>query len=229
MTDQLDEYREALLAALLAGDSAAARAALGRMRADMVAPADIYLRVFTPCMITIGELWERNQLTVAEEHLATAITERLIMELSPSFEDGSLADAQGTALIGCVAGERHVLGARMLADLLRTYGWRVLDMGADVPSHDWVKLALRFNVDLVALSVNMSSNLLSAQSLIAELRAASPSLFVLVGGAVFAHEPDLWRKLGANLYHPDPLAAVALASANAALRLDAQKDAPAEL
>lgn len=224
----MEPYQGDLLDALRAGDSPRARGVVAAMRAAGVAPIEIYLRVFTPSMITIGDLWERNELTVAEEHLATAIVERLIAELSPSFADLPSSGTIGTALIGCVAGERHVLGARMLADLLRQHGWRVLDLGADIPSQDWVKLAVRFQVDLVAISVNMIDNLPTAQSLIDQLRAACPGAFILVGGGALSRGPELVRGLGANLYHPDPLAAVTLATADAALRQDARRQAGAE-
>jgi len=86
-----------------------------------------------------------------------------------------------------------VLGARMLADLLRQHGWRVLDLGADIPSHDWVKLAMRFQANLVAISVNMVNNLPTAQSLIDQLRAACPGAFILVGGGALSRGPELVR------------------------------------
>jgi methanogenic corrinoid protein MtbC1 len=227
MIDRLSEYRAALLEALRAGDSGAARALVGRMQTAGIAASDIYLQILAPAMVAIGELWERNELTVAEEHLATAITERLIASLSPSFEPAGTCGALGTALIGCVAGERHMLGARMLADLLRLRGWRVLDLGADVPGADWVKLAARFHADLAAISVNMPGNLASARELVAQLRAANPSILVLVGGAVFNQQPDLWRDLAANFYHPDPLTAVALVSAEVGRQLAARRGANA--
>ena len=226
MSEPLEEYRSALLDALRAGNGFAARVVVGQMRAAEITPTDIYLNVLTPCMITIGELWERNQLTVAEEHLATAITDRLISELSPSFEDSAANTSVGTALIGSVEGERHILGARMLADLMRRQGWRVLELGADVPGHDWVKLAIRFHADLVAISVNMLENLPSARMLIGELRAADANVFVLVGGAAFDLSPDLWRDIGASDYDQDPLAAVERATAHARSR--ASQDLSAE-
>lgn len=228
MEQDTQPYQDALLEALRAGDSPRAHGVVAAMRSAGVPPIEIYLRVFTPSMITIGDLWERNELTVAEEHLATAIVERLIAELSPSFAELPGASQIGTALIGCVAGERHVLGARMLADLLRQHGWRVLDLGADIPIHDWVKLAVRFQADLVAISVNMADNLPAAQMLIAEVRAACPDTFILAGGAALDRGPEFARGLGANLYHPDPLAAVTLATADAALRQDARRQAGSE-
>jgi methanogenic corrinoid protein MtbC1 len=208
-------YQQAFTAALRRGDEPAARAVADRARVEGVEPGEIYLQIFAPGMVAIGDLWERNELSVAEEHMATAITERLVGELSPTFSRAA-QDARATVLLGCVQGERHALGARMLADLFRRQGWRVLYLGADVPTADWVGLAARYHPHAVAISAGMASHLAEVRSLVAALRAELPAAFVLVGGAAFASRPDAWSDLGADLYHPDPSAAVAIATARLA-------------
>jgi methanogenic corrinoid protein MtbC1 len=215
MSHTIEALQEEYVAALRVGDEPAARATVTRAVSGGMGVNEIYLRMFTPSMVTIGELWERNELTVAEEHLATAITDRLIGELSPSFALPEQPDAPGTALIGCVAGERHALGPRMLADLFRRRGWRVLYLGSDVPTDDWVALAVRYHADLVAISVGMRLHLTSVRTLIERLREVLPDLLVLVGGAAFAQSPDLWRELGADLYNADTTAAVDQATTHA--------------
>lgn len=199
-------------AALRRGDEAAARAIVQRALADGATASDVYYDIFAPGMVTIGELWERNELSVAEEHLATAITERLIGQLSPSFDQPADQAARGSIVLGCVQGERHALGLRMLADLFRAAGWRVLYLGADVPNADWVRLAVRINADLVAISAGTTRLLPQVRALIDDLRAALPSLGVLVGGAAFAVDDAAWRSVGANLYHARPQIAVAQAT-----------------
>lgn len=213
MSDLLHNRQAAFTAALRAGDEVAARAVVEEARANGIDATTIYYDIFAPSMITIGELWERNELSVAEEHLATAITERLIGQLSYAFNQPSGEQERGQALLGCVAGERHALGLRMLSDLFRAQGWRVLYLGADVPDDDWLRLAVRFNADLVAISCSSRRCVPQVQALIAELRAAVPELQVMVGGAIFVQEPDLWQTIGADLHHASPLIAVTLATA----------------
>jgi methanogenic corrinoid protein MtbC1 len=209
----------AFVAALRNGDEQAARAIVEQARADGVDVASIYFDIFTPSMITIGELWERNELSVAEEHLATAITERLIGQLSASFDQP--LQGGGNVVLGCVIGERHTLGLRMLSDLFRAAGWRVLYLGADVPNADWTRLALRFDADLVAISASQPRYVAPIRELIGKLRAALPELTIMVGGAVFGLEPLLWQDVGADVYHPDPQTAVNLATAAYARRASA--------
>ncbi len=101
----------------------------------------------------------------------------------------------------------------MLADLFRQHGWRVLFLGADIPNADWIRLAIRVNADLVAISTNAERLLPHVHALINELRSALPQVEIAVGGAVFGRNPELWRQVGATLYHPDPQALVRMASA----------------
>lgn len=218
MTDR-SARQAAFVAALRDGDERAARAVVEQARAAGADVATIYFDIFAPSMVTIGELWEQNELSVAEEHLATAITERLIGQLSASFDQPS--QGGGNVVLGCVTGERHTLGLRMLADLFRAVGWRVLYLGADVPTSDWTRLALRFSADLVAISASQPRYAGPVRELIGALRAAMPELTIMVGGAMFGLEPQLWQQVGADLFHPDPQTAVKLATAGYARRLSA--------
>ena len=213
MTLNFEQSRQAFITALRNGNEAAARAIVEQLRAGGIAPSTIYYEVFAPGMIAIGDLWEANELTVAEEHLATEITQRLIGLLSPSFNQPQTPAEHGSVVLGCDEGERHVLGLRMLSDLFRQHGWRVLFLGADVPNADWIRLAIRVNADLIAISTSAERLVPHVHALIDELRDALPQAEITVGGAVFSRNPELWRQIGATLYHPDPQTLVTLASA----------------
>ena len=121
----------------------------------------------------IGRLWQENQISVAEEHMATAITQLALAHLYPRMprreENGK------KVLVACVQGETHELGARMGADLLEMYGFDVRFLGADVPTERLVQAATSFAPDLVVLSVVLDSHLPSFDDAVAQLRAA-PSL-----------------------------------------------------
>lgn len=204
--------RADFISAIRSGDEPGARSVVEQLRRANVSPSIIYYDVFAPSMVTIGDLWERNELSVADEHLATAITERLIGQLSPAFNQPASQPERGNVVLGCVAEERHVLGLRMLADLFRQQGWRVLYLGADVPNADFVRLAVRVTADVVAISAGAQRHVPAVRELISELRTALPEVGILVGGAVFSNDPDLWSEVGATLYHPDPQTVIQLAT-----------------
>lgn len=213
MTYDLKQAELAFTTALRNGDESAAHSVISEVQAAGVDATAIYLKIFAPSMVTIGELWEQNQLSVAEEHLATEITERLIGQISPSFSPQQAVSEPGRVVMGCVAGERHVLGLRMLADVFRQQGWRVLYLGADVPNQDWLRLVKRFDADLVAISACAERYETQLRTLIGVLRAASPRLEVLIGGGCFDRDQELWRRVGATQHHPDALTAVTMATA----------------
>src|SRR5688500_1213618 len=78
-------------------------------------PLFLYEEVVRPALQEVGNLWYLNRLNVADEHLATATAEAAVAALYSLF---TWPPRGPRALIACVQGERHGLGARMIADLL---------------------------------------------------------------------------------------------------------------
>ena len=83
-------------------------------------------------MERIGRLWEANAITVADEHLATAISQSVLVKL---FDRLTVARPRSRerVLLAAVEGQHHVLGLRMIADVMEGAGFDVLYLGADVP------------------------------------------------------------------------------------------------
>ncbi|NJN68467.1 MAG: hypothetical protein HC884_18030 [Chloroflexaceae bacterium] len=99
---------------------------------------DLYLEVLQPAMHEIGRLWEGNELTVAQEHLATAITQSVMAQLySYVFTRPSVGR---TLVATCIGGELHELGVRMVADFFEIEGWDVYYLGANMPTEDVVAM-----------------------------------------------------------------------------------------
>jgi len=88
----------------------------------------------------------------------------------------------------------------MLADLIRSHGWEVSDLGADTPDASFVHAALD-EPDLVAVAVSVSAteSLGSARSVLAALRAALPDVLLVVGGGAVRDEAQA-KDLGADAF-----------------------------
>jgi excisionase family DNA binding protein len=191
-------WAERIEARLIAGD---ARGAWGVIEAALTAGAEldeVYLDVLAPAMASIGAQWEAGELDIAVEHRATGIAMRLIGRLGPRFV--RRGRTRGSVVIGAPAGERHSLATAMLADLVRSEGWEVSDLGADTPDESLVHAALNED-DLVAvgLSVSTASSLPAAQSALASLRRALPDVLLVVGGGAVRDEAHA-KALGADAY-----------------------------
>jgi methanogenic corrinoid protein MtbC1 len=175
---------EPFLQAILAGDRRQAFAIASD--AERHGLADLYQHV-AAVMEQLGCLWQEGQISVAEEHLATAVCEAAIASLYPR-----LAWPVGgpPAMVACAAPERHQLGARMVADLLALDGWRVEFLGADVPVPAMVEMAVSRKPVLVGLSASIEQHLPAAAAAIGELRRAQQGVRVLAGGRAVRALPD---------------------------------------
>jgi len=170
-----------------------------------------YLHVIEPSMYEVGALWERGEISVAQEHLATAISSRVMAALYPRFVLGE--QTKGRAVVTTVCEEFHELGAWMVADLLALEGWEVSYLGANAPTGDLLDMLLDLKPDLLALSSAMPFNLDRVQESILAVRDREElqSTRILVGGRIFREMEDLWRLTGADGWARDAREAVVLA------------------
>jgi len=168
------------LDALLEGNEEAASAAVTNMLAEGASISEIYVKLLTPAMARVGELWRKRKVDVAQQKLATEIT------LGQMDKLRSLGVAKQKsphrALVCCIKGELHSTGARMTADLFRLEGWTVDFLGPDVPTEAIVAMVTSRRPQILALSVTMKSNLKHVRSLLKALGTLTTPPKVLIGG-----------------------------------------------
>lgn len=166
-----------------ADTSGAFRVASGALEEGMSVP-QLYRRVIAPAMHQIGELWERGALTVADEHLATALTHRVLAALRPQPGAGptSAPAEKGRVMLAAVEGEQHALGLRMAADVLEDAGFRPVYLGADVPTDALLQSISSLSPDLLVLGVTMPELAPQLHEVAEAVRKAHPRLGLLVGG-----------------------------------------------
>jgi methanogenic corrinoid protein MtbC1 len=78
------------------------------------------------------ELWKSGSVRVADEHLATAISQRVLIQLADALTTAAAGSGERMVLAARL-GQHHVLGLRMAADVSEGAGYDVLCLGADVP------------------------------------------------------------------------------------------------
>ena len=178
------------LAALLAGDRATCALIVRDLVAAGVGLRNLYLRVFQRSLYETGELWEHQRISVAVEHLATAITERMMSLVQAQTFGGEFRDR--SVIIACVAAEYHQLVGRMVADLCELRGWRGYFLGANTPLPDLLRLIELRRPTVVGLSLSIFFHLPELLKALDALGGAYPDLPILVGGQAFR-----WGGLGA--------------------------------
>jgi methanogenic corrinoid protein MtbC1 len=167
--------------ALLAADEVAAETAIRTAMDAGAAMDEIDDEIIAPALWLIGELWERGEISVADEHLATGISLRV---LALQREAHRLRVERGSrrVLLAAPAGERHVVALSMVANLLADARYHVLMLGADVPIDALAAAAVRHRSDVVALTATMAS---SEDQMLVAIRAveqACPGAGIVIGG-----------------------------------------------
>ncbi len=211
--DPQDISCENLVQELLDGDYPAAVERMQPQLRDVETLAAFYQDALQPALREVGRRWERGLITAADEHLATAVAERMLATAYVAMSDKLPATTHGSVVIATAPGESHGVGGRMVADLLELKGWDVHFLGVDLPVEDVADLASKLRPTFVGVSLVMPYNLMNTERLISGLRATCPQSppRILLGSSVLGWDQDLWRQLGADAYAPDLHAALAVA------------------
>src|SRR3954463_3140240 len=163
----MPELRTRYVDALISGDLAAAERLIVDSGTDVRV---LYLEVLQPALYEIGRRWAQAELSVAQEHLATATTQSLMARLAERL-DGGAPRRDRRILAACAEGELHSIGVRMVADFLEADGWDVLFAGALSPPAAVAEVASTQRVDAVALSAALSQRVPGIAKAVAALRA----------------------------------------------------------
>ncbi|GAB3164504.1 cobalamin B12-binding domain-containing protein [Amycolatopsis sp. NPDC004378] len=193
------EYSERLWAAVTTGDEYAAGDIVVQALGDGADPESVLLDVIGAVQRKVGLEWAANRLTVAQEHAATAINDRVIATFGYVLKRPE--PHLGRVTVACVDGEWHAMPARLLSEVLRLRGFQVDYLGAQVPAPHLVAHLHRTGPDAVALSGSIATRLPTAHATITACQAAATP--VIAGGAAFGPDGRYARLLGAEAWAPD--------------------------
>jgi methanogenic corrinoid protein MtbC1 len=194
-------WADRLWTAVRAGDEYAAVDVVTDALAAGLGPESVLLDVIGAVQHKVGIEWAANRMSVAEEHAATAINDRVIAVL-PARRP---AAGRGRITVACVDQEWHALPARLVSETLRLRGWQVDHLGAQVPTVHLIGHVHRTGPDAVCLSGSLPTRPPLAHSAITAVQAAGTP--VMAGGLAFGADGRYARLLGANAWAPDARAA----------------------
>jgi len=178
---KLDELGRAYAAALLAGDEVAAELVIRNAMDAKLPAADIDEEIITPALWLVGELWERGEISVADEHLATEISIR-VLALQREAQRLAQGRLEHLVMLAAPAGEQHVVALRMVANLLRDAGYGAVMLGADVPPAALARSASRHRPDVICLTGTMPGAGDQMLMAIHEVQELWPRARFVVGG-----------------------------------------------
>ena len=171
------------------------------------APIDILNKGMIDAMAIVGDKFKRNEIFVPEMLIAAKAMKKGVEVLKP-YLAGDNASKVGKMAMGTVAGDLHDIGKNLVAMMIESAGFEVIDLGVDVPVEKFLS-AYEENPDtkIVACSALLTTTMPALQETVTALNAAPwrKNVKVMVGGAPITQE--FADKIGADAYTPDAASA----------------------
>ncbi len=178
----LEERQRQIEERLLNGDDAGVWTYVESALASAM-PAQAVLRdLLIPSMRSIGQRWRGDDLSVLDEHRATSAMTVVLARLGPHV--ARITPRHGTVVVGTPANDTHALAATMLAELLRTHGFTVIELGAATPPESFAEQVVASAPIGVVVSVNQTAPDVHTTLIetVAAIRAASATSYIAIGG-----------------------------------------------
>jgi methanogenic corrinoid protein MtbC1 len=191
------------LAAILSGQHRAALTIVEEAIHNGARHVDMYVDVIGESLRNIGLLWERNTITVAQEHMASAIAQYVIAMIYPRLIPTS--PSRGSMVVTGVSGEHHQIGANLVADALEENGWTVRFLGTNLPHSSILSTIEEVSADVLCISTTLIANLPSAADLIRTVRDKLGNKVprIILGGAAYRITPRFAKEVGPAEAIPD--------------------------
>jgi methanogenic corrinoid protein MtbC1 len=158
------------------------------------------LTLLQPSLYEIGRRWQANQLSVAQEHMATAICQSLMAQGFGQVTFEPSTDKH--AVFSAVEGAQHSLGIQMVADGFEEAGWQCDFLGANTPLIDLISYLDREKPDLLGLSATLPVDIAKTKEMTTLLRAelGNACPVIMVGGLATNTLPRSWAMTGADIW-----------------------------
>jgi 5-methyltetrahydrofolate--homocysteine methyltransferase len=193
------EIADELMNTLIQGDKEAAVTATQHALSQGIKPITLVQEVIVPTLTEVGKRFETLEIFLPELMAAgeagnacTALIEQAILK------SGNQIQSEGTVVIGTAKGDIHDIGKNIVTSLLKAHGYKVIDLGKDVPAARFIDEAETNHADVIATSALMSITRAGCRD-VADLlrdRGLKDNYLYIVGGGSITQEYS--NEIGAN-------------------------------
>lgn len=184
--------------------------------AEKIDPMEILNQGMINAMGIVGEKFKANEIYVPEMLIAARAMKEGVEALKP-YLAGNKTAIYGKFIIGTVEGDLHDIGKNLVAMMVESAGYEVIDLGVDVSKEKLIG-AIKDNPDckLVGLSALLTTTMPAMKSLVAAISEAGlrEQVKIMVGGAPIS--PEFASSIGADAYAADAASAASIAKSFAA-------------
>ena len=199
-----------LTQAIIAGRREAVASLINQCLAAGEKAGDIVEKRLVPGMMTVGEMFKRNEIFVPNMLMAGRAMKEALKLLEPLLVSAG-AKPEFSAVIGTVEGDLHDIGKDLVAMMWRGAGIEVIDLGVNVKPAKFVEAVKRHNPNLLGISALLTTTMPAMRDTVKAVRDAGLTVKVVIGGAPVTLE--FAREIGADGYSPDAGSAVDVAMA----------------
>lgn len=164
--------------------------------------------VLLPGINEVGEFFDKGRYFLPQLIASAEAMKTSIEYLEPLLMEDNSGEEMPTVVIATVEGDIHDIGKNLVALMLKNYGFRVIDLGKDVPKEKIIEAAIAYNAQIIALSALMTTTMQQMKHVIRYAKEKEVNAKVIVGGAVITQEYA--DEIGADGYSKDAADAVKL-------------------
>ena len=172
-------------------------------------PQSLLNDVLLPAINEVGELFDKGKYFLPQLIASAEAMKNAIQVLEPLLMKDTDSRNMPVVIIATVEGDIHDIGKNLVALMLKNYGFRVIDLGKDVPGEEIIRAAKENNAKIIALSALMTTTMQRMREVIALARKEKLTAKVMIGGAVITQ--DYADEIGADGYSRDAAEAVKVA------------------
>lgn len=172
-------------------------------------PEEIIDSYLIPAINEVGELFNKKIYFLPQLISSAETMETAIQYLEPKLEKKNSGVEMPTIVIATVEGDIHDIGKNLVALMLRNYGYRVLDLGKDVPKETIIDVAVKEHAKIIALSALMTTTMMRMKDVVEYAKAQKVDAKIMIGGAVITQ--SFADEIGADGYSKDAAEAVLVA------------------
>ena len=201
---------QGIAAEVMAGNPSGAQALVKRALEEGAKPLEIIDKGLMAGMNVVGERFKKGDMFVPEVLMA-AKAMNMGLDLVKPLVTGSERSGAGTVVVGTVKGDLHDIGKNLVAMLLESKGFNVINLGVDVTPEAFVAAAREHSPSIIGMSALLTTTMLAMKDVIDALKEANlrSGVKVMVGGAPVTQ--DFAVEIGADGYAPDAVTATELA------------------
>lgn len=193
--------RERIERAIIEGEREAITPLVETALAEGMAPFEIFVDVMTPAIRRLGDLFGARQKFIPHLIAGADTMKKGVEVLQPLLEAKGPTEPKGTIVFATVKGDIHDIGKNICILMLRNFGYRVIDLGRNVPLETILETADKEKAQIVALSALMTTTMIQMKVAVDAIRERNLPYKVMVGGAVVT--PKFSAEIGADGYGKD--------------------------